>query len=325
MSLAIVFEQIGGPSVLQAKDVPDRKPNDNEILIRHTAIEVNYVDIYHRTGLYQLPGEPKIPGVSAVGIIVELGDKVEGFTVGQKVGYATSPNGGAYCKQRCIDASYVFNVPVEIDDKIAAASLVKGLTAHYLSHRTYIVRPGYAVLIHAAAGGVGQLLAQWCNSMGAFIVGTVGSDEKKQIALDSGCHAVVNSRMEDWPAQVRAATKGYGVHAVYDSIGKATFEGSISCLMPMGIMISYGSSSGPLGSIDSNLISEKSLFFTRPSLFHYKRERKELVLSALEVFTNVLDGTLRPNVYAEFPLSQAVQAHELLESRKATGSIILVP
>lgn len=325
MSLAVVFDQPGDASVLQARDIPDRNPTENEVLIRHTAIEVNYIDVYHRKGFYQLSSNPKVPGVSAIGKIVALGEKVEGFMVGQKVGYATAHMGGAYSRQRCIDSSFVFDVPIDIDDRVAASCLVKGMTAHYLSHRVYIVRPGHGVLIHAAAGGVGQLLAQWCNAMGAYVIGTVGSEEKLQIARDNGCHIAINYNKPDWVAQVKAATKGFGVNAVYDSIGQATFDGSLECLMPMGIMVSYGASSGAVQNIDLSKIGAKSLFLTRPSLFDYKSDRMELVLSAQEIFTNVFDQTLKPTIFAEFPLSQAAMAHELLESRKATGSIILIP
>lgn len=325
MSLAIVFESIGDHTVLHPKEVHDRPPNKNEVQIKQTAIEVNYIDIYHRKGIYPLDTKIKVPGVSAVGTISAIGDEVKGFSIGQRVGYATSKNGGAYCQQRCIDASLVFNIPDDITDHIAASCLVKALTAHYLSHRVYIVRQGFAVLIHAAAGGVGQLLSQWCNSMGAFVVGTVGSDEKIKIAKENGCHHAINYNNPEWLSQVMHVTKGFGFHAVYDSVGKATFEKSLQSLVPMGIMVSYGGSSGAVESVDMSLIGEKSLFITRPTLFDYKKGRMELVLSAQEVFANIADGTLRPNIYAEMPLEQASEAHKLLESRAATGSIILIP
>lgn len=324
MVKAVVINQVGGPEVLQVVDIHVGKPGPGQIRIRHKAIEVNYVDIYHRTGAYPLNNNPKIPGVSAVGEVIEVGSEVTNFSPGDRVAYATAP-GGAYCVERNISTNLVFTIKPEIPDKMAAAVLVKGMTAHYLATRVYITAPGKAVLIHAAAGGVGQALTQFCKSRGAYVIGTVGSDAKKKIAIDAGCHEVINYTTEDWVAKIKKLTAGHGVNAVYDSVGKATFKGSIDCLTDIGIMILYGSSSGPVNTIDTDLLAAKSLFFTRPSIFHYKKNRMELLLSAEDLWQHVVDGIVIPKIFAEFSLEQAAEAHKLLESRKASGSIILIP
>jgi NADPH2:quinone reductase len=324
MPRAIAFEQPGSYSVLKLIDVQVPKPGPKEAKIKQKAIEVNFLDIYHRSGLYELPDNVKIPGISAVGVIEEIGSEVEGFKVGDRVGYATAPS-GAYCDSRCISAELLFHIPKEIPDVVAAACLVKGMTAHYLATRVFIARPGVAVLVHAAAGGVGQMLSKWCNNAGAFVIGTVGSDIKKQTAYDSGCHEVINYSSQDWPAKVREATKGYGVNAVYDSVGKVTFDGSLECLMNFGILVLYGNSSGMVDQLEIKKLAGKSLFFTRPSLFHYKKNRMELILSASELFQNLISGSITARVQAELPLESAAEAHKMLESRNTAGSIVLVP
>lgn len=325
MAKAVIFEQAGAPSVLKMVDVPTKQPAKGEVLLRQTAIEVNYIDVYHRTGAYVLHNNPKIPGVSAVGVIEAVGEEVYKFKVGERVGYATSFEGGGYASHRCISQELIFPIHEGIDDRIAAGCLVKGLTAHYLANRAYICRGGTAVLIHAAAGGVGQLLAQWAKNNGAFVLGTVGSDAKKAIALDYGCHVAINYNTENWVERVKQETGGWGVTAVYDSVGKATFDGSLEVLMNIGILVSYGQSSGPVPPFDIGRLSAKSLFITRPSLLHYKKNRIELVLSANELFLNLKDGSLKPPIYREFPLEQAAEAHALLESRTYAGTIVLIP
>lgn len=324
MVKAVVINQVGGPEVLQVADVPIGKPGPGQIRIRHKAIEVNYIDVYHRTGAYPLSTNPKIPGVSAVGEVIDVGPDITNFSPGERVAYATASS-GAYCAERNIAANLVFTVKPEIDDKTAAAILVKGMTGHYLATRVFVTAPGKAVLIHAAAGGVGQALTQFCRNRGAYVIGTVGSEAKKKIATDAGCHEVINYSTEDWVAKVKQLTEGHGVNAVYDSVGKDTFKGSIDCLTNIGIMILYGASSGPVTSIDTNVLAAKSLFFTRPSLFHYKKNRMELILSAEDLWQHVVDGIVIPKIFAEFPLENAAEAHKLLESRQATGSIILIP
>ncbi len=324
MSKAIVFDQVGAANVLKYVDVPDRKPNPDEVFIKHTAIEVNFIDIYHRTGQYQLNTNPKIPGVSAVGVVEAYGDNIKDLNIGDRVGYCTSISGGAYSQYRCIPAHLTFKIPDDIPDKVAASCLVKGMTAHFLANRVYLPGPNKNVLIHAAAGGVGQLLAQWCNYLGAKVIGTVGSDDKKEIALRSGCHDVVNYKTENWVQRVLDITEGFGIHCVYDSVGKDVLEGNLQVLIEIGLYVLYGQSSGAV-QMDVNKIAPKSLFFTRPSLFSYKKNRTELVMSALELFIKIREKQIRPSIYREFPLQNAAEAHSLLESRKATGSIILVP
>lgn len=324
MTKAIVFGAPGPASVLTLSEVNVEKPTAQQVRIKQTAIEVNYLDIYHRKGIYPLTSNPKIPGVSAVGVIQEIGSEVIGYNVGDRVAYATSL-GGSYCNERCIDANFLFSIPKEIPDKVAAACLVKGLTAHYLATRTFIVHPGARVLIHAAAGGVGQMLSQWCNNLGAYVIGTVGSDAKRKIALDSGCHEVINYTTENWVERVKAATNGRDVNVVYDSVGKATIDGSLEVLGKIGLLVLYGSSSGAVKEIDLAKIAEKSLYFTQPSLFHYKEIRNELLLSAAELFGQLIAGTLKVRIQAELPLYDASKAHEMLESRNTMGSIILIP
>lgn len=324
MTKAIIIESPGGSDVLKLTDVKLADPAANEVQIKHTAIEVNYIDIHHRTGQYSLSNDPKIPGVSAVGYIEKLGADVTGFNEGDRVGYIT-PSGGAYSQARNINSNFIFAIPSEINDKLAASAIVRGLTAHFLCTRTFIVRSGMAVLIHAAAGGVGKILSQWCNHLGAYVIGTVGSDEKKQIALDNGCHAVINYNTEDLIQKVKEYSKGIFVNAVYDSVGETTFDRSLDCLMSMGIMILYGSSSGAVKTIDTDKLAAKSLFFTRPSLFHYKGNRYELILSANEVFTHIANGTIKIPEPDILPLEKAAAAHDQLEGRKMLNSIVLVP
>ncbi len=324
MSKAIVFDQPGAPNVLRYVEVPDRKPEANEIFIRHTAIEVNYIDIYHRTGQYKLDTNPKIPGVSAVGVVENYGSDVKDLNIGDRVGYVTSLTGGAYSQKRCLPEHLAFRIPDDINDKVAASCLVKGMTAHYLANRAYLPGPNKTVLIHAAAGGVGQLLAQWCNALGAKVIGTVGSDPKKEVALRSGCHEVFNYKTENWAQKVLEVTDGFGVHCVYDSVGKDVVEGNLQVVCEIGLYVLYGQSSGPV-QMDVNRLAPKSLFFTRPSLFSYKKNRAELVISAIELFTQIREKKIRPTIFKEFPLEKAAEAHALLESRQATGSIILIP
>lgn len=323
MPRAIAFEKPGDQSVLKLIDINISKPSSNEVKIRHKAIEVNYIDIYHRTGVYDLPGDPKVLGGSAVGVIEEIGSEVQGFSIGDRVGYATAI-GGAYSEVRCISADLLFQIPKEIPDIVAAACLVKGLTAHYLCTRVFVARPGTAVLVHAAAGGVGQMLSKWCNNAGSYVIGTVGVDVKKAIAYESGCHEVINYSSQAWVEKLKEVTRGFGVNAVYDSVGKVTFEGSIECLMNFGILVLFGSSSGMVQNLDISKLAAKSLFFTRPSLFHYKANRKELLLSANEVFQNLINGNLVARIQAELPLADAAEAHRMLESRNTAGSIVLV-
>jgi NADPH2:quinone reductase len=325
MSKAVIIEEVGDTSVFQYRDLADLEPKEGEVLLRHTAIGVNYRDIDERAGRLSLGIQPPvILGYEACGVIEKVGDGVDGFQPGDRVAYATAPR-GAYCQRRCIHYKYLVQVPETISDQVAAATLLKGLTAYYLVNRVFIVREGVGVLIHAAAGGLGRFLAQMANARGALVFGLVGSEEKREIALNAGCHYVFNSRHEDWVTKIKGVTQGYGLNAVYDSIGRDTFSQSLSILANMGIMVSIGQSSGPIPPIDISTIAQKSLFLTRPSLFHYMANRMELVLSAQSVFAQVSEGTIVPQIYKEFPLSQVAQAHTEIESRQTSGSIILIP
>ncbi len=323
MGKVVYFDQVGGPEVLKIGQRNEADPTENQALIRHTAIGVNFFDIQTRKGNYSTSEAQAICGIEACGVIEKLGSQVQGFEVGQRVAYATAGS-GAYSEFRCIDTKYLVAVPNELDDKIVAASLVKGLTAHYLVRRVFLVREGIAVLIHSAAGGVGQLLSSWCKHLGALVIGSVGSEEKRSIALQN-CHFVVNHKTDNWEKEVVEITKNIGVNAVYDSIGKDTFAKSLDCLMTAGIMVLYGRSSGTVPPLDLEIIRRKSLFLTCPVLADYKANRMELILSADELFDMIKNNTLKINISAEFPLSQAAEAHKLLESGTSTGSIILIP
>lgn len=324
MGLVVVCEKVGGPEVLKAVQQPEPELHASEVLIEQKAIGVNFLDTLIRSGKRSLLQFPAVLGLEASGIIRKLGSEVKGFEVGQRVAYCTAPI-GAYCQYRAIDSEYLVDVPDALDDKVVASSFLKGMTAHYLATRAYLVQSGKGVLIHSAASGVGQFLASWCNAAGAFIIGTVGDDSKKQVALDAGCHKVYNYKSEDWVQGVLDETKGIGLNVVYDSLGAAVFNNSFKCLMPMGIMVAYGQSSGPVGPVDLSLLREKSLFLTVPTIYHYKKYRMELVLTTHEVFAKLLNGGFRPNIAEEFQLHEAAKAHTLMESGKTSGSIILVP
>ncbi|MBA8667021.1 quinone oxidoreductase [Holosporaceae bacterium 'Namur'] len=321
MGKFVYFDQVGTPEVLKIGEREEGEPLDNEVLLKHTAIGVNFIDVQTRRGSYN--STDPICGIEACGVIKKLGKKVEGFEIGQRVAYATVKS-GAYSEFRCIDSKYLVAVPDHISDETIAASLVKGLTAHYLIRRVFLVREGVAVLIHSAAGGVGQILSAWCRHLGALVIGSVGSEEKKQIALKS-CHYVVNHKTADWEKEVVKFTKNIGVNAVYDAIGKDTFYKSLDCLMTGGIMVYYGHASGLVEPLDLELLKKKSLFLTCPTLFDYKANKMELILSAEEVFEMITSKVLNINIAAKFPLSQAAEAHKLLESGASSGSIILIP
>jgi NADPH2:quinone reductase len=260
--------------------------------------------------------------MEACGIVEAVGSDVSSFEVGDRVTYATCPTPGAYAEKRCIDQKYLVKIPETLNDEIVAAGFLKGLTVHMLARRAFIVRPNNIVLVHAASGGVGGLLCQWCKSMGSIVIGTVGDDNKKNAALENGCDLVFNYQKDGWQEEVLTATRGIGVNAVYDSIGKATYMGSIACLMPMGILVSYGSTSG-VAEVKIADIAAKSLFFTRPTLFDYQSNRMELALASNDVFEMLKAKLLRPKIHGYYALISAAEAHLALESRRVTGSLIL--
>ena len=324
MAKAIRFQAAGGPEVLRLEEVPAGDPGPGQARVRHTAIGVNFIDTYHRTGLYPLP-LPSGLGVEAAGVVEAVGSGVAHVKTGDRVGYAGGPP-GSYSEARTMPADRLVRLPDGISDRQAAGAMLKGLTVWYLTRRTYQVKAGETVLLHAAAGGVGLIACQWLKALGATVIGTVGSDEKAALARAHGCdHAIVYGR-EDFVARVRELTKGAGVPVVYDSVGKATFQGSLDCLRPRGLMVSFGNASGPVPPVDLLQLSAKgSLFLTRPTLAAYTATREELDGAAAELFEVIRAGKVRIEVTGTYPLAEAARAHRDLEGRKTTGSILLLP
>lgn len=323
MVQAIRIHETGGPDVLKIEQIKLRAPGEGEVLVAQTAIGINFIDTYHRKGLYPLP-LPATLGIEACGYVEAIGPGVNGLNIGDRVAYATGPV-GAYTEQRIIEQRYLVHVPDAISDDQAAGGLAKGLTAHYLLHRAFVIRPGAStILVHAAAGGVGQLLCQWASVYDCAIIGTVSSEEKAVIARENGCQHVINYTTENFVERVRDITAGLGVSVVYDSVGKDTFFDSLKCLQPFGMMISYGQSSGAIPPFDISLLAENNLFLTRPTLGAYKRHRMELILSAEEVFERMKNEHIRININNHYDFSEVVQAHRDLESRKTTGASVLM-
>jgi NADPH2:quinone reductase len=323
-SRAIRFHAHGGPEVLRLETVEVPEPGPGHALVRHTAIGVNFIDIYHRTGLYPLP-LPSGIGIEAAGVVEAVGAGVHKVKVGDRVGVASGPI-GAYCERRVVPADRLVPLPDAISDEAAAASLLKGMTAEYLIQRTFAVQPGQTVLFHAAAGGVGRIACQWLAHLGVTVIGTVGSDAKAEIARASGCaHPIVYTR-EDFVARVREITGGTGVPVVYDSVGKDTLLRSLDCLAPRGLLVSFGNASGKPDPVDLLLLSQKgSLYVTRPTLATYVAGREDLLASARAVFDVIARGVVDARPSLRLPLASAADAHRALESRATTGSIVLVP
>lgn len=325
MPHAIRIHEHGGPEVLRWEPVEVPAPGPGELRVRHTAVGLNFIDIYYRTGLYQPPGLPFTPGSEAAGVVEEVGEGVAGFKPGDRIAYG-SASLGSYSEQRVVAADRVVPLPESIDDVTAAAMMLKGMTAQYLLRRTYRVQPGDTILIHAAAGGVGKIVCQWAKQLGATVIGTVGSDEKAEQVRQLGCdHAIVYSR-EDFVARVREITDGKGVNVVYDSVGASTFLKSLDCLRPLGMMVSFGQSSGKIAPFDVGLLAQKGcLFLTRPNLFTYTASRADLVATADELFEMVGSGKVHIEVGQRFPLREAAAAQQALEERRTTGSTVLLP
>ena len=324
MPKSIIINTTGGPEVLELKDVDVKSPRPNEIKIKNYAIGLNFIDTYHRSGLYPV----KLPsgiGMEGSGVVEEVGSNVKKINKGDKVAYAAQPL-GAYSQLRNIPADIALKVPDEIDHKTAASIMTKGLTTYYLLNQTYKPGASETILFHAAAGGVGQIFCQWAKSLGCKVIGTVGSDEKIEIAKKCGFDHVINYSKDDFSKEVMKITNNNGVSAVFDGVGKNTFSGSIACLKPRGMMVSFGNASGPLDPINvPKDIQSKSLFFTRPTIGHYFTNRKELQKGADEIFKKVLFGKIKINIFKEYKLAEAEQAHRDLESRKLTGPAILIP
>lgn len=319
----IEFTTPGGPEVLQQATRRLEPPGAGEVRVRHTSIGLNFVDVYHRTGLYPTP-LPAVPGVEAAGVVDECGDGVTGFTPGDRVAYAGGTP-GAYASFRNVQASLLVHVPDTVSDDVAAASLLKGMTAEYLLRRTHAVKAGETIVIHAAAGGTGSLLSQWARHLGATVIGVVGSDEKAQTAADNGCHHVVVTAREDFAKRTLDITNGAGVPVVYDSVGETTWRRSLDCLQPRGLLVLFGQSSGPVPPVDPSLLAKGSYYLTRPSLFVYNRTREALEDSARALFDVLGTGAVRVAPPLRRPLAQAAEAHAALEGRRTTGSTVLIP
>tara|TARA_B100000579_G_C22813668_1_gene846632 strand:- start:975 stop:1955 length:981 start_codon:yes stop_codon:yes gene_type:complete len=324
MPKSIIINKHGGPEVLEFVDTKVTSPGPDEIRIKNVAVGLNFIDTYHRSGLYPV----KLPsglGMEGAGIVLEVGSKVKNFSKGDNIAYASMPL-GSYSDERVIPEKIAVKLSGGITHKIAASIMTKGLTAHYLLFKTYKVSAGETILFHAAAGGVGQIFCQWAKSIGCKIIGTVGSDSKIDIAKKNGCEFVINYNKESFDKKVLEITENKGLGVVYDGVGKDTFEKSINCLKPLGMMVSFGNSSGALDPIDvRKYIAPKSLFFTRPGLTHYGAERADLVEGATLLFEKIKFGKVKIKIFKEYELSDAKKAHEDLASRKIIGPALLIP
>ena len=321
---AIRIARTGGPDVLELQEIELPPPGAGQVRLRHTAIGVNFIDTYHRSGLYPAP-LPATLGGEAAGVVEAVGDGVTAFRPGDHAGYCTAPF-CAYAEAANVPADRLVKLPDGISEEIAAAAMLKGMTAQYLLKRTFAVQKGQTILWHAAAGGVGLIACQWAKHLGATVIGTVGSDEKIALAKENGCTHVLNTRTEDWVARVREITKGEGVPVVYDSVGKDTWDGSLDCLAIRGLMASFGNASGAVPSFSPGILAAKgSLYLTRPSLFHYTRTRAELQETADDLFDAISTGIVKIAVHQRFKLADARAAHEALHSRQTTGATILIP
>ncbi len=324
MSKVIRIYETGGLEVLRWEEYDPGQPAAGEALVRHEAVGLNFIDVYHRTGTYSLPSLPAIPGMEGAGIVEAVGDGVTEVAAGDRVAYAGLPP-GAYAEARLIPAHRLVKVPDAIPLQQAAAMMLQGMTARYLLRDCYEAKAGDTILIHAAAGGVGLIVCQWTNHLGATVIGTVGSEEKAELARAHGCQHTILYNQEDFAERTREITGGKGVDVVYDSVGQATFMKSLDCLRPMGMMVSFGQSSGLLPAFDPGLLSAKgSLFLTRPTLMTYTAERDALLAHARDLFEVVQSGAVKIEIRQTYPLSEAARAHQDLEARKTTGSTILL-
>jgi NADPH2:quinone reductase len=322
--LAIQAVRTGGPEVLEAVELPVPTPGQGQILVRNTAIGLNYIDTYLRTGLY--PARlPAVLGLEGAGVVEAVGEGVTRFKAGDRAAYGNGPM-GAYAEYHVVPADRAVQIPDGIDERTAAAAMLKGMTAEFLVRRCYPVKAGDAVLVHAAAGGVGQILVQWAASLGARVIGTAGSADKAALARDLGCEEVILYRDEDVAARVKALTGGTGVRVVYDGVGAATFEGSLASLGRRGMLVSYGNASGPVPPVAPLRLSQGgSLFLTRPTLFDYVATTPELDASAHALFAVIASGAVKVGIGQEFALKDARAAHEALEGRETSGSTLLIP
>ena len=325
MTHAIRMYKTGGPDVLTWEEYDPGKPGPGEVRVNHEAIGLNFIDVYHRSGLYPLPSLPLIPGLEGAGRVEMVGEGVTEVAKGDRVAYAGVPP-GAYAEVRCLPAHRLVKLPEAISTRQGAAMMLQGMTARYLLKGCFQVQPGNTILIHAAAGGVGSLVCQWARYIGATTIGTVGSADKARLARENGCTHTILYQEEDFAARVQEITKGQGVDVVYDSIGKSTFMKSLDCLRPMGTMVTFGQSSGPVDPLNIGILGQKgSLFLTRPSLMNYTARREDLLAHAQDLFAVVAAGAVKIHIMQEYALQDASKAHRDLEERKTTGSSILVP
>ncbi|MCW5576408.1 MAG: quinone oxidoreductase [Burkholderiales bacterium] len=323
MPHVIRVHQNGGPEQMQWEEATVADPGPGEVRVRNTAVGLNYIDTYHRSGLYPMP-LPLVLGSEGAGVVEAVGPKVREFKVGDRVAYAQPI--GAYAEVLIRPVARLVKIPAGIKDETAAAMMLKGMTAWYLCRRTYRVKKGDTIVVHAAAGGVGQILCQWAKHLGATVIGTVGSDEKAALAKKAGCRHVVVTSREKLSERVKAVTRGKGVPVVYDGVGKDTFMESLDCLSPLGLMVSFGNASGAVSPVNIGILAQKgSLFLTRPTLVNYVSAREDLLTAARELFAVVKKGAVKITINQRYPLREAAQAHRDLEARRTTGSTVLLP
>jgi NADPH2:quinone reductase len=321
---AVEIKKNGGPEVLELQEITLSKPIKDEVLIEHVAIGLNYIDTYHRSGLYPLMLPARL-GMEASGIIKEIGPEVKNFSVGDKVAYAAVPL-GAYSTHRIYKTNNLVKVPDNVDLTLAATLMTKGLTTYYLLHKTYPVSPGETILFHAAAGGVGQIFCQWAKSLNVKVIGTVGSEEKIELAKKNGCDEVINYSKDDFSKKVLELTDGKGLSVVYDGVGKSTFEKSLKCLKTRGTMVSFGNASGSLEPIDvTKMLQPKGLFFVRPSMGQYLHAREELNEASQVLFEKISSGKVKIDIFKKYKLEDIQQAHIDLENRKIIGPAVIIP
>ncbi len=321
---AVEINKTGGPEVLKIKEIHLEDPKSGEVLIKNKAIGLNYIDTYHRSGLYPVELPSNI-GIEGAGIIEKIGPDVKDFQIGDRVAYASMPI-GSYSTHRIFPTKKLVKVPSEIDFENVVTLMTKGFTVFYLLHKTYLAKSGETILFHAAAGGVGQIFCQWAKSLGCKVIGTVGSDEKVEIAKKNGCDHVINYSKENFADKVKEITDGVGVPVVYDGVGKKTFDGSIDCLKVRGMMVSFGNASGPLDPCDvTKSLAPKGLYLTRPSIAHYTSTRKELDEASNKVFEMFITKKFKLSIFKKYSLSDIVKAHQDLESRKILGPAIIIP
>ncbi len=323
MAKAIRMHQTGAPEVLLWEDYDPGQPGPGEVLLRHEAVGLNFIDVYHRTGLYPVGPFPATPGMEGAGIVEAIGEAVSEVAVGDRVAYAGQPP-GAYAQARIMPGHRLVKLPESISTHQGAAMMLQGMTARYLLKGCYEVKASDTILIHAAAGGVGLIVCQWAKHLGATVIGTVGSPEKAELAQSHGCDFPIRYREEDFVSRVKEITQGRGVDVVYDSVGQATFMQSLDCLRPLGMMVSFGQASGPIEPLELGILAAKgSLFLTRPSLMGYTAERRDLLAHAQDLFQVVEKGAVQIKIHQTYPLAEAARAHQDLEGRKTTGSTVL--